>query len=98
MSIFELLQVSPKMLVVKERNLGVPMDVGLFSSTVLEAGASWQTVHGSVRRGNIWPRIFCSNQSNLPNPSQSHRLPRLQMRLSSLTFFSPLPLLVHSSV
>lgn len=61
MSIFELLQVSPKMPVVKERSFGVPMYVDLFSSMVLEAGVSWPTVHGSVRRGNTWSRVFCSH-------------------------------------
>lgn len=48
-------------------------------------------MHGSVRRGSTRPRAFCSHQSCLPNPSQSHRLPRLQSEA-----FLPHFLLFHS--
>lgn len=91
----ELLQVSPKMLVVKERSLGVPMDMGLVLSMILEAGASWPTENGNVlplRRGNTWPKVFCSQTlhvyQTLLNPIGS---PDSKVRLSSLTCSSPLP-------
>lgn len=78
----ELLQVSPKMLVVKERSLGVPMDMGLVLSMILRgrsqlANRTWQC-SPSEEREHLAKGLLQPNPSCLPNPSQSHRLPRLQ--------------------